>query len=144
MISLHPISQRIITVSLILGTFLIQSITGQPCSQQNISLHSQSNVDNFKNYNCTIIEGQLFINGADITNLDSLNGLVEIGSLSINSTNIVNFNGLSSLKKIHGSADISFNPSLTTLSGLEQLEEVAGFFISSNNVLASLQGLNNV
>src|SRR5687767_8934978 len=144
MISLHPISQRIITVSLILGTFLIQSITGQPCSQQNISLHSQSNVDNFKNYNCTIIEGQLFINGADITNLDSLIGLVEVGSLNVNSTNIQDFEGLNSLKKIHGGAAISFNPLLTSMSGLDNLEEAESFFISNNTALSSLVGLNKV
>src|SRR5687768_2900714 len=97
------------------------TVFAQPCSQTDINLLNQNNVDKFKQwYDCSTIVGRLFINGADITNLDSLDGLVEIGSLSINSTNIIDFRGLKSLKKINGTADISFNPSLTSFNGLEE------------------------
>src|SRR5688572_11436244 len=135
MLNKHHFTLKIQMIFCLLSVTAITSTVAQPCSQQNISLHSQSNVDNFKNYNCTIIEGQLFINGADITNLDSLNGLVEIGSLSVNSTNIQDFEGLNSLKKIHGGAAISFNPLLTSMSGLDNLEEAESFFISNNTAL---------
>jgi len=53
----------------------------QPCLPSGITFSTQEQIDNFQtNYpNCTEIEGDVIIEGNDITNLDGLSVLTAIG-----------------------------------------------------------------
>jgi len=60
--------------------FILHSFS-QPCLPQGITFNTQEQIDNFQiNYpNCTEIEGDMIIEGDDITNLDGLNVLTAVG-----------------------------------------------------------------
>ncbi len=97
----------------------------QGCLPEGITFSTQENIDNFQsNYpGCNEIEGDVTINGDDITNL----------------------NGLSILNKIDGSLKILVCNNLTTLSGLDSLSYIGGdLFIQHNESLTNLIGLNNL
>ncbi len=111
----------------------------------NVNLLSQFSVDHFKSsYGCTKITGTLFINGSDITNLDSLHLVTEVGSLVINSTNITSMRGLNALQKVAGGVSISFCPNLTEMFGLEALQSTGDIYLAVNAKLATLQGMNGL
>ena len=91
----------------------------------NYYFSSQAEIDNFQsNYpGCFQLEGNVEINGIDITNLD----------------------GLGILTSITGTLEIFGNEVLTSLSGLENLTSIGGdLSIRSNDVLTSLSGLDNI
>ncbi len=95
------------------------------CLPEGITFSTQAQIDNFQtNYpGCTEIEGDVTINGTDITNLNGLNVLTSIG----------------------GYLDIHFNNALTSLSGLDNLSSIAGYLsIYGNDALISLNGLENL
>jgi len=75
------------------------------CLPEGITFSTQEQIDNFQvNYPyCTEIEGDVEINGDDITNIDSLNVLTSIG----------------------GYLKIDSNDILTSLSGLENIDEAS-------------------
>src|SRR5210317_756635 len=95
------------------------------CSQPDITLNSQAEVDNFQtNYGgggtCDNITGNLSISGADIHSLTPL----------------------SALTSVRYGLGIEFNPSLTNLSGLSNLTSVGGLYINNNSALTSLGNLS--
>lgn len=136
------------------------------CPPGNIFLNTQAEVDDFF---CDVVQGDLIINGTNITNLDALIVLESIqGNLIISETNLVNLNGLESLTSISGAISIEnnnllenmwglssvagsinffyvdSNPMLTSL-GIENITEIESFLtIINNNSLIDLSGLNNI
>jgi len=70
----------IIVITLHVSLFTFHSFS-QPCLPEGITFTTQAQIDSFQiNYpNCTEIEGDVEINGDDITNLNGLNVLTSIG-----------------------------------------------------------------
>mgnify|MGYP001138399013 CR=1 FL=1 len=110
-------------------TITFNNAKAQSCLPQGIAFTSQSQIDNFQtNYpGCTEIEGDVTINGSNITNLNGLSVLTSIGG---NLTVGRNWNT---------------NPSLTSLTGLENLAFIGGHLLIHNSIsLTSLTGLDNL
>ena len=71
-----------LTASILLAIFAFLSVSSQsPCLKEEIIFYFQEQIDSFQtNYpNCTEIEGDVIINGLDITNLNGLSALTSIG-----------------------------------------------------------------
>ncbi|MFH1160953.1 MAG: T9SS type A sorting domain-containing protein [bacterium] len=120
-----------------------------PCLPQGITFTTQSLIDSFPiNYpNCTTIEGEVFITGTDVTDLNGLSVLTYIGgSLTIYENNsLTSLTGLENLTSIGSYLWISFNYSLTSLTALDSLTSIGGYIaIDYNNALTSLTGLGNI
>jgi hypothetical protein len=158
--------------------FAISAINGtmaQPCLPEGISFYTQEEIDNFQsNYpGCTEIEGDVWINGYNITNLTglsvlnaiygdlnisgiqsltSLTGLNNLnsigGNLFIGNNNaLTSLTGLENLNTIEGNLHIDQNDALTCFTGLESLDSIGGYFIildNNNNSLINLTGLDNL
>ncbi len=121
--------KTILPLALILTLLCVTEATAQSCLPGYIYWTTQAEIDSFQINNpaCTEIEGNLFIKGNDITNL----------------------NGLSVLTAIDGYLEIKGNPALTSLTGLESLNFIGGNLIIGdldygNPLLVNLSGLNNV
>lgn len=141
----QPIPPFLRGLCIALFSFLITTFIHAQCTQTSIYLGSQAAVNSFKAvYGCVTMTGSLTISGADITNLDSLHQLTEVGALHIQQTNAANLEGLSSLTRVHGILNIYWNYGLTTLHGIEQLTKVGELTIYNNDLLASIQGINNL
>jgi hypothetical protein len=110
-------------------------------------LFSQADIDNFQALypGCTQLEGNVFINGDGITNLNGLNIVTSIvGSLSIRSTPLTNLNGLHNLTSIGGDLNLNYQ-SLTSLNGLGLVTSIGGnLSITGCTALINLIGLDNV
>jgi len=127
-----------------------------PCLPEGITFSTQEQIDNFSsNYpNCTEIEGDVEIDGGDITNLNGLNALSNIGGdLFIGrdnqpfggNSNLTNVTGLENLTFIGGDLRLSSNDALTSLTGLENLTSIEGHLIVIwNDKLINLTGLENL
>jgi len=119
-----------------------------PCLQYgDYYFVSQADIDNFQTAfpNCTALQGNVIINGSDITNLTGLENLTSIGGyLRIYSNDaLTSLTGLDNLTSIGGYLSIYNNTALTSLIGLEGLTSVGGmFFIGENFALTSLTGLD--
>ena len=110
---------------IIIYIFVHAHASSQSCVPIFIVFTSQSEIDSFQiTYpNCTEIEGDVLINGADISNMDGLNMLTAIG----------------------GHLEILYNDVLTSITGLMNVNSIGGnFHIGYNNALTSLTGLNSV
>jgi len=121
----------------------------QSCLPEGITFNTQSQIDDFPiNYpNCVEIEGEIFIQGNDITNLNGLNQLSSTGGdLTIKlCSNLSNLSGLENLNFIGGSLDVNNNELLSAINGLEELDSIAGHLvIHNNNALTHFQGLTNL
>ena len=98
------------------------------CSENSYILRSQAEVDAFPQ-DCDDVQGDVRVEGADITNLDGLSGIINIG----------------------GSLFIENNPALPSLEGLLSLLTVGtadlrtGFLVIRNNpIITQLEGLHNL
>ncbi len=137
---------------LLIGIFIIlclSNLFGQPCLPDGYQFYYQSEVDNFPNNypNCTEIEGDVYINGYDITNLLGLNQLVKIGGdLTIRQCeDLSSLEGLNNIQSIDGELYLLDNPLLVNFQGLNNLTTVNGPFIVIENFnLESLDGLENL
>jgi hypothetical protein len=163
--------------ALVIALFVVNGAMGQseqpcvPCLPVGIAFTTQTEIDNFQtNYpGCTEIEGNVTIQGNDITNLNGLNVLTAIGGavyiadnfaltsltglnnltsigggLGISFTALTSLTGLNALTSIGGELEISFT-ALTSLTGLNALTSIGGrLYIWVNNALTSLTGLNNL
>ena len=125
----------------------------QGCLPEGITFTTQQQIDDFQtDYpGCTEIEGDVYINSNDITNLAGLNILVEIGGELIigesNNTNpnLLNLEGLDNITSIGGNLDISFNTGLVNLVGLQGLTSIGGeLMVHGNTSINSLDGMDNV
>src|SRR5210317_2398415 len=92
-----------------------------PCLPDGIEFTLQEQIDNFQtDYpGCTEISGDVWIVGADISNLEGLNVITSIGgTLSFLNNSILNsMSGLENLSSIEGNFEIDDNNALTSLSG---------------------------
>ena len=104
----------------------------QNCLPQGAIFSTQEEIDDFQSDypGCTLIEGNVEINGADINNLNGLEVLTTIeGDLMIGKW----------------SCSVYTNPLLTTLTGLDNITAIGGhLLVYFNNVLSDLNGLNSV
>ena len=108
----------------ILFTFLLLVLSQQgmavDCSEENITLSEQSDVDNFQSTygNCDRVTGDLSIDSTGISNLSGLANIESItGSFYIwYNNNLVNLDGLSNLKTIGTDLQIYNNDALTSVA----------------------------
>jgi len=126
------------------------------CLPEGITFTTQEEIDNFQiNYpGCTEIEGDVAINGDDVSNLNGLNVLYSIGGnlligddeYSYNENPLLNnLTGLDNLTSIEGDLDISGNDALESLLGLNNLTSVnGGLSFWYNDSLTNLTGLENL
>ncbi len=106
----------------ILFTFLLLVLSQQGmavnCSEENITLSTQEDVDGFQDtYGpCDTVSGDLIISGS-MTNLDGLLKLknVERNLLIERNSNLSNIKGLGDITFIGGSLKIVVNPELSSL-----------------------------
>jgi photosystem II stability/assembly factor-like uncharacterized protein len=127
---------------------------GMPgCLPEGIAFNTQEQIDNFQaNYpGCTEIEGDVTIEGWNITNLNGLSVLTSIGGyLKIRyNSSLTSLTGLDNLTSIGGGLQIGDydygNHALTSLSGLDNLISIGGnMFIGYNPELTDLTGLESV
>ncbi len=131
----------------------INCLQAQTCLPDGINFTTQAQINSFQvNYpNCTSIEGDVMINGVDITNLSGLSMLTSIGgSLSIGyyenagNPNLTSLAGLNGLTYIGSYLLIINNLALTNLSGLNNLTYIGSDLNISNNTLSTLAGLQNL
>ena len=141
----------------------MSSAHAQGCLPEGITFSTQVQIDSFQiNYpGCTEIEGDVSINGTDITNLNGLSVLTSIGGdftigvyPSGENISLESLSGLENLTSIGGSLNIDNNPLLkdiTSLSGLTYIG--SGLNIGSltwkslpvgNPSLVSLTGLEGL
>ncbi|MFC2101983.1 T9SS type A sorting domain-containing protein [Bacteroidota bacterium] len=122
-------------------------VSAQPCLPDGITFTTQSQIDSFQiNYpGCTEIEGDVTIDGNQITNLNGLSVLTSIGgSLTVKYTEtLTSLGGLDNVTSIWGWLNIKYNQSLTSLTGLDNVTFIENLEIRSNP-LTSLAGLDNV
>jgi hypothetical protein len=115
----------ITTIIAVHCSLLTVHLLAQPCLPEGITFFTQEEVDSFQiNYpGCTEIEGDVYIEGSEISNLNGLNVLSAIG----------------------GSLGISWNESLQNLTGLEGLTHIGGnFVLNAIGNLQDLTGLENL
>jgi S-formylglutathione hydrolase FrmB len=129
------------------------------CLPEGITFTTQEEIDNFQsNYpGCTEIEGGVWIQGDDISNLDGLSPITEVGGiLSIGGTGATNpslqsIEGLQNLVSVGSHLNIGTgsgnpcHPLLTSLGGLENLISVGGnIVLAGNTALQDLNGFVNL
>lgn len=135
----------------------------------NVRFSSQAEINSFSG---TSINGNLIIDGSDITDLtpllivtsvggtlaivnnnsslttlDGLNNITHVGDALIIGGNplITTLDGLNNISSIDGDLFIDYNSSLITLDGLNNISSVVGYlYIGYNSSLANLDGLNNI
>lgn len=144
--------KRLAFIYLVLCACFQTYLSSQSCLPEGITFNTQWQIDNFQtNYpNCTEIEGDVIIDGIDITNLNgldvvtfiggdlliwnnsliSLNGLHNLtnvsGDFELFSTGLINLSGLNTLTNIDGDLRFLWNPNLNDLTGLEYLTTIGG------------------
>lgn len=136
---------------LLLLPILAPNVHSQCGEGLDVTLSTQSEVDEFLATYCTDYRGHLRIinNSMDsldnIVNLHALLGLKRVGRILVISGNsIESLAGLDSLEQV-GSIRIYSNPNITDLAGLGKLAYMIGDFdISGNDALSSFNGLNSL
>lgn len=127
--------------------------TAQPCLPDGITFSTQAQIDNFQaDYpGCTVIEGNVSIQGSDITNLNglsvltSIEGNLMIGGYAAGNPSLSSLTGLDNLTSIGGYLWIRINTSLTSLNGLEGLTFIGtNLIIWHNDALSTLTGLDSL
>jgi hypothetical protein len=114
-----------------------ENTTGGLTYNGNVAFYTQADVDAFSQ--CySIINGNVMIQGATITDLSNLSGWEEItGNLTIQFNGITSMSGLDNLMDVGGTLTIYFNSSLTTLDGLDALTTVGGSLMMYYNFTLS-------
>jgi hypothetical protein len=130
------------------------SCDGLPClANGEYWIHSQADIDNFSLAfpACHALQGDVYINGNDITNLDGLSqinaidGGLFIGVYSSDQGNplLTSLIGLQNLESVTN-LRIRHNPSLSELTGLENIESLSYLDIYQNEALSDLTGLSGL
>ncbi len=88
-----------------------------PCSDLEFS--SQAELNSFSD-TCTVVDGDLIIQGKDINDLSNLNNIVEVtGSVEFDGNDTLSsLSGLDNLETVGGDLSFFFNPVLTSPAGL--------------------------
>jgi hypothetical protein len=127
---------------------LIQiSTSAQSCLPEGITILTQQEIDDFQtNYpGCTVIEGDVWIHGYDINNLNGLSVLTEIGgNLNIDSTHLSSLQGLNSLAMINGCIQLFSNNLLDNLIGLDALTQIVGPIYFSFSGIENFLGMSQI
>lgn len=137
-------------LTLLVALFIIIriSVLSQTCLSDGIIFNSQSKVDSFQiNYpNCTEIEGNVIIDGKDITNLNGLSVLTSVsGTLIIAWSPITDLTGLDNMTSVGGQLGIQYLSNITNLTGVESLTSVGdGISINKCTAVTNLNGLENL
>ncbi len=142
------------------GLLIVSSTTAQTqkpslsCLPEGITFTTQAQIDSFQiNYpECTEILGDVTICGNDITNLNGLSGLISIGGFLLigdwnsgGNPSLISLTGLENLTSIRGDLGICRNDALTSLTGLDNLTSIwSDLWIWGNYALTSLTRLDNV
>jgi hypothetical protein len=131
---------------MILAAAYCSVLWAQDCVPNDITLNAQLDVDSFQaNHGPCDRLRNLYIQGADITNLDGLSALTTVdGELAVqDNIALTGLGGLSALTSIVGNALIQNNTVLTSMDGLSSLKSVgAELTISNNAALRDLEGLS--
>ena len=111
--------------------------------------YRQSDIDNFSHAfpDCFELQGNVFINGNNINNLNALSQIISIGkSFSIRENpSLSSLVGLENIISIGGQLEIFNNPTLSSLEGLDYLTSIGGNLkIPVNPSLLCLTGLENL
>jgi hypothetical protein len=136
----------VLALLLALNTAVYSPLWAVDCKQLIIALQTQAEVDSFQDTfgPCDRVL-TLYIEGADITNLDGLSALTDVGaSLYIeNNPVLTNVDGLSSLTGVARNLWIQNNVKLTHLNGLSALISVGDkLVIIENSALTDIDGLS--
>ncbi|MCK4407656.1 MAG: T9SS type A sorting domain-containing protein [Bacteroidales bacterium] len=138
-----------LTLLFVIALTIQVTVSSQPCLPEGITFTTQTQIDSFQivHPNCTEIEGDVLIEGNDITNLNGLSILTVFGgNLSImNNPALTSLTGLGNVTAIAGSLIFDFNYALTSLTGLDNVISIGGDLgIGNSTSLTSLTGLDNV
>lgn len=110
---------------------------------------SQQTLDDFGAMGYTMVTGDVFIEGQDVSDLSGLSSVISIGGfycfgLNVTNTSIKDFSGLNQLIYIGGPMVIQGNQNLNSLHGLNRLKvSRTGMIIGGNN-LNSFEGLDSL
>lgn len=107
--------------------FLSAISYAQVCFPTGITFSTQTDIDLFGSTysNCTIIDGDVHIDGASIISLNGLSSITQInGELEIENTSLVNFSGLDNLVSVKQNLYVEDNDNLQSLTGLDALQTV--------------------
>ncbi len=130
---------------MILSTTFYSSLWALDCDPMSMALNTQAEVDGFQDtYGPCDRVLSLYIEGADISNLDGLSELTDVGSsLYIqNNPMLGNIAGLSALTHVSRNLWIQNNDSLPGLDGLSALTTVDHLLaIFENDALTDVDGL---
>jgi len=133
---------------LILTTAISSPLWAVDCTPLSIGLYTQADVDNFQaNHGPCDRALTVYIEGADIANLDGLAALINIGSsLYIeNNDALTDMDGLSSLTSVGRNLWVQNNSQLANLDGLSALTTVGKTLaILYNDALRNVNGLSGV
>lgn len=114
------------------------NILNSQCPNESIILLTQSDIDNFSQQypDCTYLESNLFI------------GAETLSFINPNCDNdedpIIDLSGLDQLTYIRDTLLIQCNNSLTSTSGLNDLDSVGSIYISHNKELTDIEGFENL
>lgn len=135
-------------IYLVLICVLGYGVLWAQCPPENITLSTQSDVNNFtSDYpNCTELLNNLWIEGS-MTNLNGLSSIKSIdGTLYIRQSDyLTNLSGLNNLDSIGGALYARFNDNLISFSGLNNLKYIGDYMLVQWNAeLSSVNGLNSL
>jgi len=139
-------------LSIVLSILISGSLFSQSCFVNGITFTTQSQINNFSQSfpSCTSIIGDVNIEGATSSSIQSINGLAQIrsigGNLRIaNNDDLINLFGFENLTNLDGDLLIFSNQNLEDISAFEDLHDIGGYLhISSNYSLEDLTGLDNI
>lgn len=133
-------------LAMLFGAF---NIYADSCLPDGIEFKNQLQLLQFANEypDCTEIEGDVVINGEQITDLNGLQKITAIGgSLTITyNLGLTSLNGLNNLSSVGGNLRIDHNILITDLTGLDTLSTIGGNLeIIENKGLTGLTGLEDL
>jgi len=161
---------------LFIAFLFVTHLNSQTCLPDGIEFTTQSMIDNFAtDYpGCTVIEGNVLIDGETNTTITSLSGLSVLtainGKIDIrqndalvsltgleglttfgeqivkieNNDGLIDLTGLNNLTSINGTFQVRYNKALTSLAGLEKLTSIEKLVLGSNDVLENINALANL
>jgi hypothetical protein len=124
----------------------------EPIYNGNVTLTTQSELNEFGKNNYEVINGDLLIgiieDGAEVSNIDDLSPLSNLKKAKYNftiaRTNITSLTGLSNLNNVGNEFLIDDNDSLNSIKDLGSLTYSGGLIINGNRELETLSGLEGI
>lgn len=133
---------------LFIALLVTGGVMAQGCLPEGIRFLTQSQVDSFQILypNCTRIEGPLYIGGyspvlSNVSNLNGLSAITYVGALDIEySDSLTSLSGLNNIDTIGGFFTMAGNYNLSSLVGLEKLKHIGGSLNIGTTILSPLSG----